>query len=142
MDIIDPKHEAIVDHLFGRVCAILEMRGFVLRPLRRRKRGVGRFRSITYGYTKIGDTLVTIDLYTPRTMQPRKMDAILRVICHELAHHQSPPAVCRIGWRRVRLAHHPRFWEQYKRNVRQCAEDDLLCRYFVSRSVDESMSGH
>jgi hypothetical protein len=130
MDIINPQHEALADHLFGRVCAILGMRGFILRPLRRRKRGVGRFRSITYGYTKIGESLVTIDLYTPKTMQPRKMDAILRVICHELAHHQSPPALYRVGWRLVRLIHHPKFWAQYKENVSQCCEDEVLGVYF------------
>jgi hypothetical protein len=129
-DILDPKHEALVSHLFGRICGVLNMRGYDLRPLRRRRRGVGKFRSITYGYTKIGGTLVTIDLYTPRTMQPRKMDAIIRVICHELAHHQSPPAIVRIGWKRVRMIHHPKFWDQYRANVSKCCEDELLKVYF------------
>jgi hypothetical protein len=90
-DILDPKHEALVEHLFQRCLLVLGMPGFELRPLRRRKRGTGKFNSITYGYTKPGEKWVVIDLYTPKTMKVRKTDAILRVIAHELAHHQKPP---------------------------------------------------
>ncbi len=129
-DILDPAHEALVDHLFNRCCILLEMRGFELKPLRRRKRGTGKFRSITYGYTQPGENWVVIDLYTPRTMKPRKLDAIIRVIAHELAHHQKPPCVCLVGWKLKRLIHHPAFWKQYKKNVELLSQDVLLSQYF------------
>ncbi|MFA6504145.1 MAG: hypothetical protein WCT54_04435 [Patescibacteria group bacterium] len=116
-DVIDPRHEALVEHLFQRMLVVLEMPGFELRPMRRRTRGEGRLRSIVYGYTRLDKKLVTIDLYTPRTMKTREMDAILRVVAHELAHHQKPPRLYRSWFRLVRKIHHPPFWTQYRRNV-------------------------
>ncbi|OGL73336.1 hypothetical protein A3E39_00070 [Candidatus Uhrbacteria bacterium RIFCSPHIGHO2_12_FULL_60_25] len=129
-DILDPRHEALVAHLFTRACMVLGMPGFELRPLRRRVRGVGKLHSYKLGYTKLGEKRVTVDLYTPRTMKPRKLDAILRVICHEFAHHQAPPRVYRHGFRLVRMAHHPPFWMQYKKNVAALVRDESLGRYF------------
>ncbi len=107
------------------------MPGFELRPLRRRVRGVGKLRSFAYGYTRIGEKSVTIDLYTPRTCKPRKMDAILRVVAHELAHHQKPPRLYRQWFRLVRMIHHPPFWTQYRHNVKKLQEDEVLKNYFT-----------
>lgn len=129
-DIVDPRHEALVSHLFVRTCDVLGMRGFELKPLRRRSRGVGKFRSFAYGYTRLSERCVTIDLYTPRTMKPRKIDAILRVICHELAHHQEPPRIAFFRGRFVRMAHHPRFWRKYQCNVGILAKDEILGKHF------------
>lgn len=126
-DIVDPRHEAHVEYLFRRACAVLGMPGFELRPLRRRVRGKkGSLRSYDQGYTRIGEKMITVDLYTPRTMKPRKLDAILRVVCHELAHHQAPPGYFWKGWQRIHAAHHPKFWRQYKKNVAALAKDDVL----------------
>lgn len=129
-DIIDPQHEAQVQQLFQRACLALRMPGFELRPLRRRVRGTGKLRSLALGYTKLGEKLITVDLYTPRTMKPRKTDAILRVICHELAHHQAPPRLRRVWFRWVKEIHHPTFWRQYKKNVAVLAKDELLKVFF------------
>lgn len=129
-DIIDPRHEALMEHLFQRACLVLGMPGFEMRPLRRRVRGRGKLRSFALGYTKLGQKLVTIDLYTPRTMKPRKVDAILRVVCHELAHHQAPPRLARSWFRLVREIHHPQFWMQVKKNVAKLSEDEMLAPYF------------
>jgi len=101
-----------------------------MRPLRRRVRGKGKLRSLALGYTKIGEKLVTIDLYTPRTMKPRQIDAILRVVCHELAHHQAPPRMRRVWFKYVREIHHPEFWGQYKKNVAELIKDEELKVYF------------
>lgn len=130
MDTLDPRHEALVEHLFRRTCGVLGMEGFELRPLRRRVRGVGKLRSLRLGYTKLGEKRLTVDLYTPRTMQPRKIDAILRVIAHELAHHQAPPRVYRRGFRLFRRIHHPVFWQQVKKNVTVLMKDEMLAPYF------------
>jgi len=135
-DIVDPRHEALVEHLFQRTLKVLELPGFELRPLRRRVRGTGKLRSFAYGYTRIGVKLVTIDLYTPRTMKPRKMDAILRVISHELAHHQKPPRLRRSWFRWVREIHHPPFWTQYRRNVTKLEKDEVLCQYFKQQTTN------
>jgi len=134
-DIVDPRHEALIEHLFTRTCQVLAMPGFELRPLRRRVRGRGKLRSYALGYTKLGSKVVTIDLYTPRTMQPRKIDAILRVICHELAHHQQPPRIYRSWFRFTRKIHHPHFWKQFKENVEVLTKDELLSSYFLKESV-------
>jgi len=131
-DVLDPRHEALAEHLFKRACLVLEMPGFEMRPLRRRVRGKGKLRSYALGYTKLGEKLVTIDLYTPRTSKPRKLDAILRVICHELAHHQSPPRLYRQWFRFVRIIHHPKFWTQVKKNVAALAKDEVLGQFFAS----------
>ena len=61
-DIVDPRHEALVAHLFERTCTVLGMCGYEMKPLRRRLRGRGAFRSLTYGYTRIGGKIVTVDL--------------------------------------------------------------------------------
>lgn len=132
MDILDPRHEALVEHVFRRACIVLDIPGFELRPLRRRVRGTGKLRSYRLGYTKLGEKRITVDLYTPRTVQPRKLDAILRVIAHELAHHQAPPRLMRRGFRLLRMAHHPPFWNQYRKNVTSLASDDMLGPYFRS----------
>lgn len=129
-DTLDPRHEALAEHLFKRACLVLGMPGFEMRPLRRRVRGKGKLRSYALGYTKLGEKLVTIDLYTPRTCQPRKLDAILRVICHELAHHQAPPRLFRHWLRFVRVIHHPVFWTQVKMNVELLKKDEVLGQYF------------
>ena len=129
-DIIDPRHEALVEYVFQRCIHVLRMPNFELRPLRRRKRGTGKFNSITYGYTRLDQKVITIDLYTPRTAKSRKMNAIIRVIAHELAHHQSPPRRFLKGFRLVMMAHHPKFWEQYKDNVSLLSNDDVLTQYF------------
>jgi hypothetical protein len=131
-DMIDPRHEAYVEHIFQRTCSVLDMKGFELRPLRRRVRGKGKLRSYALGYTKIGEKMVTIDLYTPRTMKPRKYDAILRVVCHELAHHQEPPRIYRHWFRLLRKIHHPHFWRQYKQNVEKLEKDELLGPLFAA----------
>ena len=132
MDILDPQHEERVEQLFRRACTVLNMSEFELRPLRRRVRGRGRLRSLRLGYTKLGETRITVDLYTPRTSKPRKLDAILRVIAHELAHHQAPPCIARRGFRLVRYAHHPAFWRQVKKNVAAFQKDELLAPYFAT----------
>ena len=125
-DIIDPRHEAEVERLFRRACAVLGVQGYEMRPLRRRVRGRGRLRSYALGYTKLGSKTITVDLYTPRTQKPRKIDAILRVICHELAHHQAPPRMYRHWFRYVRKIHHPPFWRQFKQNVEALRKDGML----------------
>ena len=130
-DLTDPRHEAHVEHLFRRACDVLGMKGFELKPLRRRVRGRGKLRSFRLGYTKIGSKTITIDLYTPRTMKPRKLDAILRVICHALAHHQEPPRIIRRWFHFSRLIHHPDFWRQYKKNVEALQKDDILGTVFA-----------
>lgn len=129
-DIIDPRHEAYVEHLFRRVCIVLNMPGFELRPLRRRARGVGKLHSYRLGYTKLGEKKITIDLYTPHTSKPRQIDAILRVVCHELAHHQSPPKVYRRGRHVIHHDHHPEFWQQSKKDVEALKKDELLGSLF------------
>lgn len=152
MDILDPRHEALVEHLFQRTCQILNMPGFELKPLRRRMRGKGRFRSFKYGYTRLDEKSVTIDLYTPKTMQARRIDSILRVVCHELAHHQAPPKVgfiqkrsrrslFRVSIRRIVFAHHPEFWQQVKKNVELISKDEVIAEHFKERDeYNESIS--
>ena len=130
-DTMDPRHEALVEHLFRRSCLVLGLPGFELRPLRRRVRGRGKLRSYALGYTKIGEKLITVDLYTPRTCHPRKLDAILRVICHELAHHQAPPRLYRHWFKLVRIIHHPAFWKQCKANVAALERDEHLKQFFT-----------
>lgn len=129
-DILDPHHEALVEHLFQRCLVVLKMSGFELKPLRRRLRGRGKFNSITYGYTRLEENFIVVDLYTPKTMKPRKMDAILRVIAHELAHHQKPPRYYRSWFKLKLITHHPSFWAQYKCNVANFRKDEILQQYF------------
>lgn len=132
MDIYDPQHEEQCTALFLRTCDVLEMPGFELRPLRRRKRGRGKFHSYALGYTRLDQKVITIDLYTPRTMKPRRIDAILRVACHELAHHQSPPRLIRVWFRIKRYSHHPEFWQQCKQNIERLQQDPILRDHFHS----------
>lgn len=132
-DILDPKHEALMEHLFHRICIILHMPGFEIKPLRRRVRGKGKLRSYALGYTRLDSKIITIDFYTPRTSIPRKIDAILRVIAHELAHHQEPPKIFQSWFRRVRKIHHPAFWKQVKKNVTLLQQDEVCGVYFEKK---------
>lgn len=132
-DILDPRHEALVDHLFQRACFVLKCPGFVLRPLRRRSRGQGKLHMLRLGYTRLSEKQITVDLYTPRTMKPRQMDAVLRVICHELTHHLEPPKIWHRWFSRpIRVIHHPDFWKKYKAGVESMKRDELLGKFFTT----------
>ena len=129
-DIINPQHEELIAHIFQRCLIVLKMPGFQFKALRRKKRGRGKFNKTVYGYTKLGQKMITIDLYTPRTAKPRKIDAIIRVIAHELAHHQQPPRYFLKGFKLVKIIHHPYFWQQYKKNILLFQKDVILRQYF------------
>ena len=135
-DIIDPRHEQLVEFLFRRASLLLGFPGFSLEPLRRRKRGRGKFRSFRLGYTNLDAKKITVDLYTPRTMKPRKVDAILRVIAHELAHHADPPRRVRVFFSSAWQSHHPSFWRTYKRFVAALAHDEITGTHFQKEKRD------
>ena len=122
-------HEQQVDQLFNRACAVLRMTKLSWRPMRNRgvKRGTT---SYTLGHTNLSDKIVYLDLYTPRLRKPKSLNAILRVIAHEIAHYQKPPYRQRYKGHWIWRQHYPRFYKQVTKNIEKFKKDPKLGQYF------------
>lgn len=86
------------------------------RPMRRRG-AVNTRKSYVIGRTNLRTGLITVDIFTPRKREPKKVSSILRVLCHEVAHHQKPPFRQFYRFRWIARQHFPEFYEQVNYNI-------------------------
>jgi len=86
------------------------------RPMRRQK-AVNTRKSYVIGRTNLKTGLITVDIFTPRKREPKKVSAILKVLCHEVAHHQKPPFKQFYRFRWITRQHFPEFYEQVNYNI-------------------------
>jgi len=117
--------------VFKRACQVLGVSGFTFRAMTGRRKPVKKnCRKFTLAHTNLKTKTVTIDIYTPRRRQPKKMSAILHLIAHELAHHQKPPFRQRYQGRWINRQHYPDFYQQVKKNIQKFKKDQLLKLYY------------
>jgi hypothetical protein len=101
------------------------------RPMRRLRR-VNTKRGFVIGRTNLRTGLITIDIYTPAKREPKSIAGILRVLCHEVAHHQKMPYRQRFRGKIITRQHYPVFYRQVTRNINKLKKDKTLQEYFNS----------
>ena len=124
------KQEELGEFLFHRACKVLRLTGFKFQPMKRKK-PVDLKKTFRIAYINLRSKKLIIDLYTPKTRQPKKPSVILRTLAHELAHYQKPPY--RQLWRGkiINRAHYPAFYRQVKKNIQKFKKDKFLGQFFT-----------
>ena len=121
--------EEIIKNLFPHICKILKVEGLHFRPMRR----VGEIntkKSYAVGHINLKTKTITLDLYTPKKREPKKISSILRVLAHEIAHIQKPPYYQKYRGRLIIRKHYPRFYRQVNKNIEVMKGDRVVGEYF------------
>jgi hypothetical protein len=119
-----------VQKVCDKAIGLLGAENLVFRPMKRQK-SVNTKKSYVIGRTSLKTGLVTIDIFTPKKREPKKMASILRVLCHEVAHHQKKPYRELFRGRLIIRQHFPKFYEQVNRNIEILKKDKDLNPYFM-----------
>ncbi|NQU77283.1 hypothetical protein HQ544_01145 [Candidatus Falkowbacteria bacterium] len=128
---LNPAHEQLVQHLFTHACIILRHKGLSFRPMQGRAGGVKNTKSYTLGHTNLKKGTITVDIYTPRHRKPKSYNSILRIIAHEIAHHQKPPYRQLYRGHLINRQHYPSFYKQVTKNIKKFQKDEVLEKYFT-----------
>lgn len=123
-------HEANVIDVCNHACQLLKHPKMKIRVMRRQG-SVDTKKSYTIGHTSLKNGTITLDVYTPRYRQPKKISSILSVLAHEVAHHQKMPyrQFHRGKW--IIRQHYPQFYTQVTKNINKMKNDEMLRKYFV-----------
>ncbi len=123
------NHAEEVQFICDKALCILKMRNVSFRPMVRRK-AVDSRKGYMLGRTNLKTGLITIDIYTARKRENKKISSILRVLCHEVAHHQKKPyrQLYRRKW--IVRQHYPAFYRQVNKNVEKLKKDREVGVYF------------
>ena len=125
---MNPAHKQLVNHLFTRACIILRRSDLSFRSLQ--SRGARNPKNFTLGHTNLKNKTITIDIYTPKFRKPKSINSILRVIAHEIAHHQKLPYRQRYKGHLITRKHYPAFYKQVTKNIEKFKKDEVLGEYF------------
>lgn len=123
------SYESQVEDIFNKACNCLKVTGFTFRVMRRQA-PISTLKSFAVGYTNLRTKVVALDVYTPKKRQPKSLNSLLRVIGHELAHHQRMPFKQWFRGKWINRSHYPGFYKQVKRNIAKFAKDKELGIYF------------
>lgn len=126
----DAVHEVMVQNICAYACTLLKHPHLKIKIMRRRG-SVNVKNGYTLGHTSIGGTTITLDVYTARKRQPKKISSILSVLAHEIAHHQKPPYRARFRGRMIWRQHYPAFYTRVNKNMAIFKKDALLGKYFT-----------
>jgi len=99
------------------------------RPMNRKK-PVNPKKSYAIGRTNLKTGLITIDILTPRRRQAKKISSILRILCHEVAHHQKPPFLQKHKGKWINRQHFPSFYKQVTKNISLLKNHKSTKQYF------------
>ena len=121
--------EEIILTLFPHICKILKAEGLHFRPMRR-TREINTKKSYVVGRINLKTKTVSLDLYTAKKREPKKIASILRVLAHEIAHIQKPPYRQRYRGRLIIRKHFPRFYRQVNKNIEAMKKDKVAEEYF------------
>ena len=123
------QHEKTVLYIFNQACNVLKVTGFRFRVMRR-KAPINTEKNYTLGYTNLKTKVIVLDILTPKRRQPKSINTLLRIIAHELAHHQKPPYRQRFRGRIINRSHYPSFYKQVNKNIKKFKKDKELGQYF------------
>ena len=118
-------HAELVTAACMRALDVLDASSLKFRPMQR-KNHVNTRRGFVVGRTNIKTGLITIDIFTPKLIKPKKVSAILRILCHEVAHHQKKPYRQRYRGHIITRSHYPIFYRQVTRNIKKLKRAGIL----------------
>ena len=114
---------------------ILQADKLKFRPMRRKIR-VNPKRGFVIGRTNLKTGLITIDIFTPRKREPKKISSVLRTLCHEVAHYQKRPYRQFYKGHLINRQHYPQFYKQVEKNIKILRNDKILKRFFIAKAGD------
>lgn len=95
-----------------------------------RNGGVKSAKNLVLGHTNLKNKTITVDIYTPKHRKPKSYNSILRVIAHEIAHHQKLPYRQRYKGHLIIRKHYPAFYKQVNKNIEKFKKDGVLGEHF------------
>lgn len=122
------QHEQLVHFLFKRVCEILKAPDLQLRIIKRT--GSKNTKRYVKGYINLRTKVIGLDVYTPKRMEPKSFNGLIRTICHEIAHLQKLPYRQFYRRRWIVRQHYPAFYKQIERNINKIKKDKVLGIHF------------
>ncbi len=122
------KHEKLVQNICDQALETIGVRNLQFKPMQRR--GEVNRRTIVLGRTNLRTGSITIDIFTPRKREPKKISSILKILCHEVAHHQKKPfrQFYKMHW--IFRQHYPEFYTQVTENIELLKKDTNLKIHF------------
>jgi hypothetical protein len=122
-------HQKKIQQIFEHACKCLKVTGFTFRVMKR-KAPINTAKNYSVGYTNLRTKLIAIDIFTPKKRQPKSINSILRILAHEIAHHQKKPykQLFRLKW--INRSHYPAFYKQVNKNIAKFKKDKELKQYF------------
>lgn len=106
-----------VQQICEKALGILGYSNLHFQPMRKQTDHVNTKRGFVIGRTNLKTGLISIDIFTPKERRAKKISAILRTLCHEVAHHQKQPYRQRFRGRIITRIHYPVFYRQVQRNI-------------------------
>ncbi len=122
-------HEKTVQKACERALKILKLDKLRFRPMKRKNR-VNTKHGFIIGRTNLKTGLITIDIWTPKKRQPKKISSILRTLCHEAAHEQKKPYKQRFKGHWITRQHYPAYYRQVNKNILTLKKDKILKQFF------------
>ena len=126
-------YEQEIQQICDYAIEILKVKNIKFRPMRRTS--AVNPRRYVLGRTNLKTGLITIDILTARKRKPKKIASILKILAHEIAHHQKKPFRQRFRGYLINRQHYPEFYTQVKRNILIFREDKILSKYFEKRNI-------
>ncbi|MDD4332853.1 MAG: hypothetical protein PHT51_01965 [Patescibacteria group bacterium] len=124
------EHEILAQNICNEALKILKMPHLKFRPMARRGL-VNTKKSYIIGRTNLKTGLITIDIWTPKKQEAKKISSILSILCHEIAHHQKPPYRQKYKGHLIIRRHYPKFYRQVKKNILRLKNNKEMGEYFV-----------
>ena len=100
------------------------------RPMIRKNNRVNTRQGYAIGRTNLKTGLITIDIFTPKFRKPKAIASILRILAHEIAHHQKPPYRSKFRHKTIIRRHYPAFYKQVNKNILKFKKDKRLSNLF------------
>jgi len=97
----------------------------------RRIREINTKKSYVVGRINLKTKTITLDLYTAKKREPKKIASVLRVLAHEIAHIQKPPYQQRHRGKLIIRKHYPRFYKQVNKNIEAIRGDGEMKQFFL-----------
>jgi len=119
-----------VQHICDEALKILGAGKLRFSPMKRKNNRVNTKRGFVIGRTNLKTGSITIDIFTPKKREPKKISAILKTLCHEVAHHQKPPYKQFYKFKWINRQHYPEFYEQVTDNIERLKRNNIFKKYF------------
>lgn len=119
----------LCDHAIG-LCRFKKNKKIFFLPMRRKENRVNTKHGFVIGRTNLKTGRITIDIFTPKFRKPKNIASILRIIAHEIAHHQKLPFKQFYKGKFIIRRHYPLFYKQVNKNIFMFKKDKILKKFF------------